>query len=109
MKQPDLFGTTRAFVARSSQSDPDPNQIRTRLHAMLAQACGAHEMPWDPARARTQQNLFHNMANWLPEVERDELRLAFAAEMRRLSQPPGPSTDERVALRQQQAVDLNGS
>jgi hypothetical protein len=51
---------------------------------MLTLVRDACEMPWDLSRARAQEHLFFNMAEWLPSQERETLRQAFAAEMRRL-------------------------
>lgn len=64
--------------------DPTHDEIRKRLHAMLTTARAAARMPWDARRARVNALLFHNMANWLPEHERDSLRAAFTRELERL-------------------------
>jgi hypothetical protein len=63
---------------------PDPEDIRKRLHDLLTTARNARQMPWDPQRERVNATLFHQMANWLPEQERDSLREAFAQELARL-------------------------
>lgn len=63
---------------------PDPEEIRRRLHAVLAQARAAERMPWDERKARMWQTVFPQMANWLPEDERDQLRFEFAREIERL-------------------------
>ncbi len=65
-------------------STPDPAEIRARLHALLALARDATHIPWDARETRLNAILFRQMANWLPEPERDQLRAAFAAEMRHL-------------------------
>lgn len=88
-RQPDLF--------RNPQGDlfdglPAPEHtpermapiVRPRLAAMLAEARAAIRMPWDAQRAEVKQLVFHNMANWLPADERDELRAAFQREFDRL-------------------------
>ena len=85
MRQADLFGAGRGPAAPVPET-PDADAIRARLHAVLDTLRAARAMPWEPARVRTQEHLFQNMTNWLPEVERDALRLAFAAEMARLRQ-----------------------
>ena len=87
-RQGDLFAAASASTAPRAIETPDPAAIRARLHAMLATVRGSREMPWEPARARAQEFLFVNMANWLPEGERDALRRAFAAEMNRLRGEP---------------------
>jgi hypothetical protein len=63
---------------------PDPEDIRRRLNAVLAKARAAETMPWDDRKARVWQIIFPNMANWLPDDEANQLRLAFAEEMERL-------------------------
>ena len=63
---------------------PDPNDIRRRLHTLLDKARTAERMPWDERKARMWQIVFPQMANWLPEEERDQLRFEFAQEIERL-------------------------
>jgi hypothetical protein len=63
---------------------PDPDAIRRRLHTLLAKAREAERMPWDERKARMWQIVFPQMANWLPEEERDQLRFEFAQEFERL-------------------------
>lgn len=87
MGQPDLFGAA-GLVAPPLPEVPDPAAIRDRLHAMLLLVRGATEMPWPPERARVHEITFPNMANWLPEGERDALRRDFAAELDRLRHGP---------------------
>ena len=47
--------------------------------------------PWPPQRAEVNAILFHQMAGWLPEDEREELRAAFRAELARLAEADGPA------------------
>lgn len=63
---------------------PDPEKVRRRLTALLAQARGARVMPWPERDARMWQTVFPPMANWLPEDEANQLRFAFAQEIERL-------------------------
>ena len=63
---------------------PKPEAIRARLHALLATARAADRMPWPQQKAEVNEILFRQMANWLPEPERDELRAAFVVELERL-------------------------
>ncbi len=65
---------------------PDPEVIRRRLNALLDRARQARSMPWSPRDARMWQTVFPNMANWLPVDEAEQLRSAFAAEMKRLGE-----------------------
>lgn len=74
---PDSPSDTRSYL-------PDPADIRRRLHDLLATARAAERMPWDPRKAGLWQIVFPQMANWLPEEERDQLRLEFAREIERL-------------------------
>lgn len=83
MRQSDLFAAVRSPTPPPPEV-PEPDAIRARLHALLETARAAGAMPWPPTRVRTQEHLFHNMANWLPEEERDRLRHEFRAELERL-------------------------
>jgi uncharacterized protein (DUF2267 family) len=58
--------------------------IRKRLDSMLATVRQARRMPWDTQRTRINEAVFAQMANWLPEADRDALRAEFACELRRL-------------------------
>lgn len=64
--------------------EPKPEEIRARLHKLLATARAAARMPWPQQQAEVNAIIFRQMANWLPEPEREELRAAFTAEMDRL-------------------------
>ncbi|MGH6795214.1 MAG: hypothetical protein ACREDD_07335 [Methylocella sp.] len=64
----------------------DPDDIRARLHKMLAEARAAESFPpWNERTTRLYQAIFPQMANWLPHVEAEQLRLEFHAELERLS------------------------
>ncbi len=41
-------------------------------------------MPWERQTVLLYQTIFPQMANWLPDEEAAQLRLAFAGEMERL-------------------------
>jgi hypothetical protein len=91
---PDLFGYSPAqgdlFKGKAPTARPqprvDPDVIRLRLQKMLAEARAAREgSPWPPETTRLNQLIFPQMANWLPEEERDQLRLEFEAELKRLN------------------------
>jgi hypothetical protein len=40
--------------------------------------------PWEARETGSNVTIFRQMANWLPEDERDQLRLEFVEELRRL-------------------------
>ncbi len=91
---PDLFGhfPTQGdlFAGESHEARPaprvDPDVIRRRLQAMLAAVRASKKgSPWPPETTRLNQLIFPQMANWLPERERDRLRFEFAAELKRLN------------------------
>lgn len=81
--QGSLFGEGRMEPPAVSYL-PDPEDIRRKLNKALAQARAADTMPWPEREARVWRIVFPNMANWLPEEEANQLRLAFAGEMERL-------------------------
>ena len=81
--QGDLFGDA-APVGAAPQVDPDV--VRRRLHAMLAEVRAAHgRSPWPPETTRLNTLIFPQMANWLPAEEREQLCFDFAAELKRLA------------------------
>ena len=91
---PDLFGHTPAQGDLFGESLPsarkvpevDPDAIRLRLNAMLGDMrAAANRSPWSPETTRLNQLLFPQMANWLPNEERDQLRFEFEAELKRLN------------------------
>jgi|SRR5450631_4472515 hypothetical protein len=94
---PDLFGFKRSqgdlFANEPARNDgvgvADPDDIRARLHKMLAAARAAEATPpWNERTTRLYQTIFPQMANWLPAAEAEQLRLEFWTEMERLSLVP---------------------
>ncbi len=81
MRQSDLFAAGR--LEKQVSQGPDRDAIRERLNAVLRELRTAETFPWTPAQLRSWRHVFHNMANWLPETERDEIRQAFLAEISR--------------------------
>ena len=77
--QADLFGAPEAVDYL-----PKPDEVRARLHAMLAEMRAAEVMPWDQKRALLNAKIFPQMTNWLPEDEAAQLRFEFEAELARL-------------------------
>lgn len=83
--QGSLFGEDENRLQAPAQTFlPDPAVVRGRLNALLDKARGAATMPWPERDARMWQTVFPNMANWLPDDEANQLRLAFAREIERL-------------------------
>ncbi|WP_168454443.1 hypothetical protein [Sphingopyxis microcysteis] len=65
--------------------EPDREEVRRELHDVLATAKGATDRcPWDRRTFQYHKTVFPQMANWLPEDERDQLRFEFAEEVERL-------------------------
>lgn len=84
--QQSLFGDSDDRIPHPKQPDiaPNPERVRQKLYALLDTARSATSMPWDERKARMWQIVFPQMANWLPDDERDQLRFEFAQEMERL-------------------------
>ncbi len=87
--QPDLFETEsqpELFVADAAPPAyrPDPDDVRGRLHKILAEARAAEKLPWDPDKVLLYRTIFSHMAGWLPEEEARQLQFAFDTEMARL-------------------------
>jgi hypothetical protein len=90
---PDLFGFKPRqgdlFANEPARNDgvgvADPDDIRVRLHKMLAAARAADATPpWNKRTTRLYQTIFPQMANWLPPAEAEQLRLEFRTELERL-------------------------
>jgi hypothetical protein len=64
---------------------PDLAVVRSKLHKWLAdvRACEAGS-PWSERQTGSNIVVFRQMANWLPEEERDQLRFEFVQELERL-------------------------
>jgi hypothetical protein len=87
--QLDLFETrapTALFdeTATPIQYRADPDKVRARLHAILAEAKAAKKIPWEPAQVQLYLTIFPQMTNWLPADEATRLCLEFEMEMARL-------------------------
>ena len=84
--QQSLFGDEPGRIPHPPPPNylPDPDDIRRKLHLLLDKARSAERMPWNEKNARMWQIVFPQMANWLPDDERDQLRFEFAQEMERL-------------------------
>jgi hypothetical protein len=91
---PDLFGFQPAqgdlFAGEPARNDgigvANPDEVRARLHRMLAQARAAESAPpWNERTTRMYQVVFPQMANWLPQAEAEQLRFEFQRELERLT------------------------
>ena len=90
----DLFGFKPSqgdlFAGEAPRNDgvgvADPDDVRARLHKLLAEARAAQSRPpWNERTTRMHQIVFPQMANWLPAAEAEQLRLEFERELRRLT------------------------
>jgi hypothetical protein len=63
---------------------PDPDEVRTELHNILAEMRAAKSIPWDDSRAALYRTIFPQMTGCLPEEEGAQLRFAFEEELARL-------------------------
>ncbi|GGG40579.1 hypothetical protein GCM10010964_30230 [Caldovatus sediminis] len=82
-RQPDLFAGQPPADQEFTPERMAP-VVRPRLAALLAEARAAERLPWDARTAAVNAVVFHQMARWLPEAERDRLRAEFRAELARL-------------------------
>ena len=83
--QGSLFGVAEdRLQAPAQRLVPDPEVVRLRLKLLLEKVRTAEKMPWPEREARMWQTVFPNMANWLPQIEAEQLRFEFAQEMKRL-------------------------
>jgi hypothetical protein len=82
---PAQFGLDLGDSAPAKSYEPDRDEIRQELNEVLMQARGAaNGPPWDERTFKYHKVVFPQMANWLPDEERDQLRLAFAKEVERI-------------------------
>ena len=77
--EPDLFPDAPEVKYR-----PDPDDVRARLHVIIAEAKAAETLPWKPAKLSLYRMIVPQMASWLPEEEAAQLRFAFETELARL-------------------------
>ena len=65
--------------------EPDRDEVRAELLEILAMAKAAtDEAPWDERTFLYHKVVFPQMANWLPDDERDQLCFEFAREVERI-------------------------
>ena len=87
-RQLDLFGESAPELPGLERPPAvvraDPDQVRAKLLAVLAQARAAQSFPWDARRTLYGRTVFPQMTNWLPDDEAAQLRFEFETELRRL-------------------------
>ncbi len=59
------------------------DKVRARLQKILAEACAAQAMPWEPTQLLLYRTIFPQMANCLPKDEGAQLRFLFEEEIKR--------------------------
>ncbi len=87
-QQPDLFHPDETDLPEGEYEPkvyrPDPQQVRTTLLTILAEARAAKTLPWNDNDVRHYRTVFPQMARWLPKEEGEQLCFEFEAEMERL-------------------------
>jgi hypothetical protein len=84
--QGDMFANHRPVPAYDPATyKPDLAIVRGRLHGWLADVRSCEQgSPWPDRETGSNITIFRQMANWLPEEERDQLRFEFVQELERL-------------------------
>lgn len=84
--QGDMFAEHRPVpVYDPTTYKPDLAVVRGKLHKWLADVKGCEAgSPWSERETGSNVVVFRQMANWLPEEERDQLRFEFVQELERL-------------------------
>lgn len=78
--QPELFDEDAAPIVYRA----DPDRIRGRINAMLAEARAAERLPWNAEQLRNRLYLVRQMGRFLPEDEAAQLAFEFEQEVERL-------------------------
>lgn len=91
MTQTDLFGggpdQAELFGEQAREKREwvvNADTVREKMRMMLETARTAETMPWPPRKAKIYETIFPQMADWLPNDERERFRRAFSREMERL-------------------------
>lgn len=87
--QPDLFGEAQPDLFGAETPPPavfraDPDKVRARLKAIVAEARAADILPWDREQLRLYRTIVPQMTLWLPQDEAAQWRFDFESEMERL-------------------------
>ena len=80
--QPDLFG---AEAPTPAVFRGDPDRVRARLVAIVAEARAAEVLPWDRDELAVYRTIVPQMVLWLPDEEAAQWRFDFEAELERLA------------------------
>ena len=84
-RQGDLFRNDDESDERETPTwYPDPDEVRTELHAILVQMRAATSMPWDDDRTALYRTIFPQRTGCLPDDEGAQLRFEFETELARL-------------------------
>ncbi len=83
--EPSFFSVGLEDTAKVKSYEPDRDEVRRELMDVLEAAKAAvDECPWDERTFKYHKVVFPQMANWLPEEERDQMRFEFAQEVERI-------------------------
>ena len=63
----------------------DPDRVRARLQAIVAEARAADVLPWNRNRLALYRTIVPQMVLWLPDDEAAQWRFDFEAELERLA------------------------
>ena len=88
--QPDLFGDVQPDLFGAEPAAPvvfrgDPDRVRARLQAIVAEARAADVLPWNSNRLALYRTIVPQMVLWLPDGEAAQWRFDFEAELERLA------------------------
>ena len=80
MSQLELFADTIEPVS----TKPTEESIRARLDSVLGLLRSVSELPWSPRETAKWKLIIPQMADWLPEGERESVRTQFETLLARL-------------------------
>lgn len=83
--QLDMFATQLDLLpAEPASYAPDPERVRGKLNAVLAELRAVETMPWDRRTQRYHQTVFPQMINALSPEEAAQYRMEFEGHLQRL-------------------------
>lgn len=84
---PSQFGLDLGDKPASGAYEPNLDEIREDLHAILDEARRVTaDAPWDERTYRYNKVVFPQMSRWLPEEEAAQLCFEFSREIERIEQ-----------------------